>query len=317
MPWNFFERSFFNKSRKNHTILSDFDYGIAVGRWFESAVPLYESSIPFSIWVSNSILDNRKAFIESSYYPSKVGNLMYKRNLKYERKIFEASKWIWVTSKFSEKNIFNYYKDFKEKVRVLRVPYVEKKNEFLPDDSKSTRNILFLGNPELSVLDFIGFLRVFKNIKSAAGTEDIFLQVLGDKPKSIFFRFALKGMQLEKDIIFNEINDIDNIERVFKHSWVYVEPSNFDLVGIGLLKAVTYGIPILSCFGSISDEVITDGENGLVVQQGDYESLNRALAQLIFNDKVREDCRISAYKSLLEKFAQKSFDAELELLENA
>ena len=305
---------FFNKSNKNYDFLSEFDFGIAVGRWFESAVLLYESSIPFSIWVSNSISDNRKAFIEGSYYSSKVGNLMYKRNLKYERKILEASKWIWVTSKFSEKNILNYYNDFKEKVRMLRVPYVEKKNEFLPDDSKSTRNILFLGNPELSVLDFIGFLRVFKNIKSAAGTEDIFLQVLGDKPKSIFFRFALKGMQIEKDIFFNEINDI---ERVFQHSWVYVESSNFDLVGIGLLKAVTYGIPVLSCFGSISDEVITDGENGLVIQQGDYESLNTALAQLIFNDKVREDCRISAYKSLLENFTQKSFDAELELLKSS
>ena len=146
-----------------------------------------------------------------------------------------------------------------------------------------------MGKPDLTVLDFIGFLRVFKNIKSAAGTEDIFLQVLGEKPKSIFFRFALKGMQLEKDIFFNKINKIENIERIFQHSWVYVEPSNFDLVGVGLLKAVSYGIPVLSCYGSISGEVIADGENGLLVPKGDYESLNRALAQLIFNDKVRED----------------------------
>ena len=83
-----------------------------------------------------------------------------------------------------------------------------------------------------------------------------------------------------------------------------------------MLKAVTFGIPILSCFGSISEELITDGENGLLVPNGDYESLNRALAQLIFNDRVREDCRNSADKALLDKFANKSFDTELELLVN-
>ena len=82
------------------------------------------------------------------------------------------------------------------------------------------------------------------------------------------------------------------------------------------MKAVSYGIPVLSCFGSISGEVIADGENGLLVPKGDYESLNRALAQLIFNEKVREDCRSSAHKALLEKFTQKSFDVELEQLKN-
>jgi glycosyltransferase involved in cell wall biosynthesis len=315
-PWNFLKNQFFKNSKRINQILSDFNFGIAVGRWFESAYFFYQSSLPYSIWISNSILDNKKAFIESSQFPFKLGTLIYKKVIKYEKKIIQSSKWVWVTSDTSKNNISNLYKDFTKKFRVLRIPYIKKENEFLPDDVKSNRNIIFLGKPDLTVLDFIGFLRVFKNIKSAAGTEDIFLQVLGEKPKSIFFRFALKGMQLEKDIFFNKINKIENIERIFQHSWVYVEPSNFDLVGVGLLKAVSYGIPVLSCFGSISGEVIADGENGLLVPKGDYESLNRALAQLIFNDKVREDCRSSAHKALLEKFTQKSFDVELEQLKN-
>ena len=312
-PWNFLKNSLFNKSKKIDEILSGFSFGISVGRWFESAIPLYESRIPFSLWISNSILDNKNAFLESSQFPLKLGTIMYKRVVVYENKIMEAAKFIWVTSDTSNRNILNWYKDFNEKIRLLRIPYVHKENKFIPDDSKSERKILFLGSPEISALDFIGFLRVFKNLKSTAGTEDIVLEVLGEKPKSIFFRFALKGMKLEKDIIFTEINDID---RTFQNSWVYVESSNFDLIGVGLLKAVTFGIPILSCFGSISQEVITDGENGLLVPNGDYESLNRALAQLIFNDRVREDCRNSADKALSEKFANKFFDTELEFLEN-
>ena len=314
-PWNFLKNSLF-KSKGIEEILSEFSFGIAVGRWFESAILLYQSHLPFSLWISNSVLDSKRAFLENSKFPLKLGRVIYKRVLVYENKIMKAAKFIWVTSDTSKKNFLNWYKDFNKKIRHLRIPFDDKQNIFLSDNSKSERRILFFGRPELSVLNFLGFLRVFKNIKLTAGTEDILLEVLGEEPKSIFFRFALRGMELDKDITFTKINHTDDIDKSFQSSWVYVEPSDFDLMGIGFLKAVSFGIPVVSCFGSISGEVVTDGEHGLLVPTRDYESLNSALSQLIFNDRVRDDCRNFAYEALKEEFSKKFFDSELELLQN-
>ena len=87
-PWNFLKNQFFKNSKRINQILSDFNFGIAVGRWFESAYFFYQSSLPYSIWISNSILDNKKAFIESSQFPFKLGTLIYKKVIKYEKKLF-------------------------------------------------------------------------------------------------------------------------------------------------------------------------------------------------------------------------------------
>jgi glycosyltransferase involved in cell wall biosynthesis len=77
------------------------------------------------------------------------------------------------------------------------------------------------------------------------------------------------------------------IEEVAK-SKVFCLSSDYEGMSNAMIEALCVGTPVISTKVSGTDELIRDGENGLLVDIGDTEGLAKALEKLLSNRELRE-----------------------------
>ncbi|MGL5015761.1 MAG: glycosyltransferase family 4 protein [Bacteroidales bacterium] len=79
-----------------------------------------------------------------------------------------------------------------------------------------------------------------------------------------------------------------DIDKVYKSSSIYALPSRSEGFGMVLIEAMACGVPCVSfdCPCGPRD-IIKDGEDGYLVDNGDIESLANSLLKLIYDDKLR------------------------------
>lgn len=80
-----------------------------------------------------------------------------------------------------------------------------------------------------------------------------------------------------------------NIENQYMHASICVLSSRYEGFGMVLIEAMSYGVPCVTfdCPYGPSD-IITHGEDGLVVPNGDIEAFAKAIELLISNDDLRK-----------------------------
>lgn len=86
-----------------------------------------------------------------------------------------------------------------------------------------------------------------------------------------------------------------NISDEFVNSDIYVLSSRFEGFGLVMIEAMECGLPIVAfdCeFGPC--EIISDGEDGLLVKNGDVEALSDAMRRLMSDSDLRATMRMSA-----------------------
>ena len=92
-----------------------------------------------------------------------------------------------------------------------------------------------------------------------------------------------------------------------KSADVFVLNSSYEGLSHLLIEALALGVPIIATRVGGNPEVITDGDNGLLVPAGDTAALANALARLLGDDTLR--ARLSARA----KEAARRFSVEMML----
>jgi glycosyltransferase involved in cell wall biosynthesis len=80
-----------------------------------------------------------------------------------------------------------------------------------------------------------------------------------------------------------------NIAEEFSKSSIFVLSSRFEGFGLVLAEAMSCGLPCVSfdCpFGP--RDIITDGEDGFLVENGNIEALSKSIEQLIADENLRK-----------------------------
>lgn len=88
-------------------------------------------------------------------------------------------------------------------------------------------------------------------------------------------------------------------DKYLEHS-IYVMSSRFEGFGLVLIEAMSCGLPCISfdCPSGPS-EIIRNGEDGLLVENGNIEKLSEAICRLIENEQERKQMGIKARKNSL------------------
>ncbi len=95
---------------------------------------------------------------------------------------------------------------------------------------------------------------------------------------------------------------------------VFVMPSHWEGLPMALLEAMAMSKAVIaSRVGGIPD-VITDGDNGLLIDKSDYLALSNALQKLLSSSELRKKLGNAAKKSVLENYSAKNVSKEYELL---
>lgn len=96
--------------------------------------------------------------------------------------------------------------------------------------------------------------------------------------------------------------NVPDVHKKIADAYMFVLSSDFEGLSNALLEGMMMGLPCVSTNCAGSDEVITDGENGLLINVGDGEALTKAMRKLIEDEELARSMGKKAREST-EKFA--------------
>jgi glycosyltransferase involved in cell wall biosynthesis len=93
---------------------------------------------------------------------------------------------------------------------------------------------------------------------------------------------------------------------------VFVLPSYFEGLPVGVLEAMAHGVPIVATnVGGIPD-VVSHGVHALLVEPGDVEALAKAIASLLMNRGMADRLRHNAYERAKSVYSEETVMSQLE-----
>lgn len=95
---------------------------------------------------------------------------------------------------------------------------------------------------------------------------------------------------------------------------IFVHPSVAEGLGISAIEAMSMELPVVATRVGGLSEVITDGENGILVEPNDSTALSMALDRILRDVRLCERLRHQARKTAVEKFGLKTMVDRYECL---
>lgn len=203
-------------------------------------------------------------------------------------------------------HIKNYYsKRIQKKTHIIYNPVNEKVFQVKVDGLKVKDREEVEGEERLNRIISVGRLYPQKNQKMMI---EAFAQISERYPD---WKLVIYGEGPERDSLESLVSNLKSqvssrislpgrcetvIEEVAK-SKVFCLSSDYEGMSNAMIEALCVGTPVISTRVSGTDELIRDGENGLLVDIGDTEGLAKAFEILLSNQELREQIGKEGQKS--------------------
>jgi glycosyltransferase involved in cell wall biosynthesis len=157
--------------------------------------------------------------------------------------------------------------------------------------------------------DYATLLKAFQIVRR---TSDAHLTIIGEGEERPRLERLRRELDLDACVTF--LGFTSNPYKYVARASVFVLSSAWEGFSIAVLEAMTCGTPVVSTdCPSGPSEIITDGENGLLVPVGDQRSLAAAVTRLLGDDDLREKLS-KAGKRRSEDFGVEKVTREYESL---
>lgn len=154
-------------------------------------------------------------------------------------------------------------------------------------------------------------LSAFKKISQ----NNVKLLVIGEGDFATSLQRIIEKNSLQRSVIL--VGRVPDALEYIKKSHICVFPSQWELEGFGLVvvEAMALGKPVVAFNRGPTNEIITDGVNGLLADNGSIESLAAKLQLLIESQKLREKIGKKAAKDFRRRYGiSKISDQYIEML---
>ena len=122
------------------------------------------------------------------------------------------------------------------------------------------------------------------------------LDIFGQGPDKESLQKQIHLLGLEKVITINP--PTKKIGEEYQKSSIFVMTSTYEGLPMTLLEAISYGLPCVSYpFPCGPRDIIEDGINGYIIEEGDKEKFAQWLVELMKNDELRQEMSKKAKES--------------------
>ena len=111
----------------------------------------------------------------------------------------------------------------------------------------------------------------------------------------------VKAKGLEESIYF--AGEVDNVHEYLQASDISVLPSEEDAFPLALVEAMACGLPVISTPVGGIKEIITDRQNGLLVQARDFQQLYQVISGLIRDPTLSASLGTAAVQTVQERYS--------------
>lgn len=131
-----------------------------------------------------------------------------------------------------------------------------------------------------------------------------------DYAKSVWKRIDELGMR-EYILVPNRVIDRSNLSIFFKSAKLVVIPSWYEGLGLAAIEAQYLGVPLVAADATGLNEVVDNGENGVLFTPKDSQSMAKAMLDIL-NKEIDVDKMVENAKCTVKKFSLKNHIDELE-----
>ncbi len=225
------------------------------------------------------------------------------------RYILQQGDYIIALSSYWKEVLINDFKILPEKVVVLNNCYDTQLNKLISINEKSLHkkrnnhmNLLFIGelNENKGIFDLIKISKELLRHRN-----DFILRIVGKE--------KLKGVKKQAQDEINASNMSDYVKligerrdkekiKVFQQSDIFILPSYIENFPVTIVEAMRAGLPVLTTpVGSIP-EIITNKENGYLIEPGDIHSFVKRILDLSKDSKLRQKMAQRNQEKALNQF---------------
>jgi glycosyltransferase involved in cell wall biosynthesis len=121
------------------------------------------------------------------------------------------------------------------------------------------------------------------------------LTLLGDGITKRETEGKVKKQGLSDQIIFK--GKTDDVKSELLHSTIYVHSALYEPFGLVLVEAMASGLPVVSLDGVGNRDLIRDGENGFLVDQGDQARFVQCIINLMSDSQLYQKFQKAGYQT--------------------
>ncbi|MFN7169657.1 MAG: glycosyltransferase family 4 protein [Candidatus Omnitrophota bacterium] len=153
-------------------------------------------------------------------------------------------------------------------------------------------------------------LRAMKEILKNFPQAQLF--IVGEGKMKNYLLKLVRKLRIEKNVFF--ISSVLDTSSLFSNLDVFVLPSLEEGLGMAILEAMAWGVPVVATDVGGIPEIIQDGKNGLLVSPQDYKSLSRAICRVLESPDLKNKFIINGRRTVEEKFSLEKMLGETERL---
>jgi len=231
-----------------------------------------------------------------------------------------------ITNKIMQKTGWKYAKRFYNKCDIITCPTESIKKElikrgfkspilaisngvdFKKFDNSNQRKIKEKYNPDGKLLLFVGRIASEKNLFYLVDCFKYVLEkmpsakliLVGDGPLMKKLKIQVHKMGLAENIIFTgRIEHKDLISSsIFEACNLFVTASKTETQGISMLEAQSNGLVCVGLDANGTKDLITDGYNGFLINEGDKKGFAEKILMLLNNAKLHEKMKRNTLKEV-------------------
>ncbi|MDR2562952.1 MAG: glycosyltransferase, partial [Prevotellaceae bacterium] len=169
-------------------------------------------------------------------------------------------------------------------------------NEFISDEEilKKQKEVLIVARLEEHTKRLSLALKIWKGIEKINTLNDWRLTIVGDGKDEGYYKHLCEKFKLERCKFEGRQNPL----AYYKQASVFMMTSAAEGWPMTLMESIQMGVVpvVFDSFGSLHD-IVTDGENGLIVPEKHISEYVAALSKLMSNNELRQKMAMNAVES--------------------
>jgi len=164
-------------------------------------------------------------------------------------------------------------------------------------------NIGFVGRLEENQKGVLLIPKILSRLKYLGNIDK--LSIIGDGPDRVEMECMLGEMCPGLNYEYYGMLPNDKTIGLLKEQDILIMPSYYEGLPIVLLEAMGQGVvPVVSRLGGFTDPVVSDGENGILVEVGDVDGFAGAIDDIIKDKHKRMSMSQAAWHTVSSKFSE-------------
>ena len=122
------------------------------------------------------------------------------------------------------------------------------------------------------------------------------LRLVGDGEDRQALEHQIKGLGLEDSVVLGRSEQ--NMEAVYANASLLALSSRYEGLPMALIESQAFGVPSIAFDCPCGPrEIITDGQDGLLIPEGDIPGLAKSISTLIVDEKLRKQMGRAAFQN--------------------